>query len=407
MSASARVSADNTSTQVAIVGAGPAGLMLALMLRRAGIAAVVLESRSREHVQDRLRAGVLEQGTVEFLYEMGLDARLRTLGMVQTGIDFRFDGTTHRIDFAGAAAGRTVTVYPQHEVVVDLLRACDAEGVDLRFGAGVERIEGVEGARPRVHFGTDGSNGGGAGVLDCEFVAGCDGGRGVSRAAIPAEVLRVHERVYPFGWLGILADAAPAMPDVTWGCDERGFAMMSIRSQTVTRLYLQCAPDDDAGNWTDERIWSELHARLDVPGLPPINEGRITQKSVTAMRSFQVEPMRHGRLFLAGDAAHIVPPTGAKGLNAALADVKVLGRAFERHYRHNDDGGLERYSATCLRRMWLVHRFSSGLCTMVHRFDGDSSFVRNMQRADLHYMTGTPAGQRAFSENFTGLPVEA
>ena len=391
------------STQVAIIGAGPAGLMLAHMLHRAGIDSIVLESRSREHVKDRLRAGVLEHGSVDFLREMGLDARMRVKGMPQTGIDFRFDGAAHRIDFAAATGGRTVMVYPQHEVVADLLLARDAAGAGMWFGAAAQGIDNVEGPRPRVRYQLDGEEC----TLECEFVAGCDGFRGASRSAVPESVLRVHERVYPFGWLGILADAAPAAPDVTWGCHERGFAMMSIRSPEVTRLYLQCEPDDAANNWPDARIWSELHQRLDVPGRPPINQGRITQKSVTAMRSFQIEPMRYGHLFFAGDAAHIVPPTGAKGLNAAFADVKVLGTALTRYYANGDAAGLDRYSEVCLRRMWLVHRFSSGLCTMVHRFDQDSSFARHMQRADLDYMTGTAAGRLAFSENFTGLPVDA
>ncbi|HEY4372496.1 MAG TPA: 4-hydroxybenzoate 3-monooxygenase [Burkholderiales bacterium] len=390
-------------TQVAILGAGPAGLMLAHMLRRAGVEAVLLESRSREHVQDRLRAGVLEQGSVEFLREMGLDARMQKIGMPQTGIDFRFDGATHRIDFAQSSGGRTVMVYPQHEVVTDLLAACEASSVQMRFNAAAERVEDIEGSRARVVFREDGVER----TLECEYVAGCDGFRGVARNAIPAAALQIHDRIYPFGWLGILANAAPAMPDVTWGCHENGFAMMSMRSPKVTRLYLQCPPDDAADNWSDARIWSELHARLDVPGMPRINEGEITQKSVTSIRSFQVEPMRYGRLFLAGDAAHIVPPTGAKGLNAALADVKVLGTALTRYYREGDAQGLDNYSAICLKRMWLVHRFSAGLCTMVHRFEADGSFTRKMQRAELNYMTGTDAGRRAFSENFTGLPVEA
>jgi p-hydroxybenzoate 3-monooxygenase len=224
---------------------------------------------------------------------------------------------------------------------------------------------------------------------------------------IPADRLRVYDRIYPFGWLGILAEAKPAIRDITWGCHEDGFAMMSIRSPSVTRLYLQCAPDEDPEAWSDDRIWSELHKRLDVPGLPPVNEGPITQKGVTAMRSFLAEPMQHGRMFLAGDAAHIVPPTGAKGLNSALADAKVLGRALTERLRHDRKDWLERYSDICLQRMWLVQRFSAGLCTMVHQFPGENAFVRRLQRADLDYMTKTVPGRLEFSENFTGLPITA
>jgi p-hydroxybenzoate 3-monooxygenase len=219
--------------------------------------------------------------------------------------------------------------------------------------------------------------------------------------------MKVYDRVYPFGWLGIVAEAKPAIEHITWGCHEDGFAMMSIRSPSVTRLYLQCEPDETPDAWSDDRIWSELHKRLDVPGQPPVEEGRITQKGVTAMRSFMAEPMQHGRLFLAGDAAHIVPPTGAKGLNSAMADVKVLGRALSEHYRHGRSDWLERYSAVCVKRMWLVQRFSAGLCTMVHQFPADNAFVRRLQRADLEYMTTTHAGRLQFSENFTGLPVDA
>jgi p-hydroxybenzoate 3-monooxygenase len=254
-----------------------------------------------------------------------------------------------------------------------------------------------------IHFEQDGR----PASLECDYVAGCDGFRGISRAAIPADRTRIYDRIYPFGWLGILAEAKPAIQDITWGCHEDGFAMMSIRSPTVTRLYLQCAPDDDPDAWSDDRIWSELHKRLDVPGLPQLQEGPITQKGVTAMRSFLAEPMQYGRLFLAGDAAHIVPPTGAKGLNSALADVKVLGRALSEHYRQGNGDWLARYSQVCLRRMWLVQRFSAGLCTMVHQFPGENAFVRRLQRADLDYMTTTVPGRLEFSENFTGLPVEA
>lgn len=389
-------------TQVGIIGAGPAGLMLAQILHTQGIDSVIVERSSQEHVRTRLRAGVLEQGTVEMMREFGVGERVTSAGLRQRAIDFRFNGESHPIDFE-AECGRNTWVYPQHEVVTDLMAARERSGQPVLYDAPVTRIEGLEGARPVIHF----EHGGEAARLECDFVAGCDGFRGVSRGAIPADKLKVYDRIYPFGWLGILAEAKPAIQDITWGCHEDGFAMMSIRSPSVTRLYLQCAPDEDPQAWSDDRIWSELHKRLDVPGLPTLNEGRITQKGVTAMRSFLAEPMQHGRLFLAGDAAHIVPPTGAKGLNSALADVKVLGRALTEHYRHANGEWLRRYSDICLRRMWLVQRFSAGLCTMVHQFEGENAFVRRLQRADLEYMTTTVPGRLEFSENFTGLPVAA
>jgi p-hydroxybenzoate 3-monooxygenase len=389
-------------TQVGIIGAGPAGLMLAQILHMQGIESVILERSSQEHVRARLRAGVLEQGTVEMMREFGVGERVAGVGLRQRAIDFRFNGESHPIDFA-KECGRSTWVYPQHEVVTDLMAARERSGQPVLYDAPVSRIEGLEGTRPVLHFERNGE----AARLECDFVAGCDGFRGVSRGAIPADKLKIFDRIYPFGWLGILAEAPPAMEDITWGCHEDGFAMMSIRSPSVTRLYLQCEPDEDPQAWPDDRIWSELHKRLDVPGLPAINEGRITQKGVTAMRSFLAEPMQHGRLFLAGDAAHIVPPTGAKGLNSAMADVKVLGRALTEHYRHGKREWLERYSDICLKRMWLVQRFSAGLCTMVHQFPGENPFVRRLQRADLEYMTTTVPGRLAFSENFTGLPVDA
>jgi p-hydroxybenzoate 3-monooxygenase len=389
-------------TQVGIIGAGPAGLMLAHMLHLQGIESVIVERAGREHVRTRLRAGVLEQGTVDMLREFGLGERIARLGLKQRAIDFRYGGESHPIDFE-AACGRNTWVYPQHEVVTDLMEARDRSGLPVLYDAPVSRIEGLEGDRPEIHFEREGE----AGRLECDYVAGCDGFRGVSRSAIPVDRLKVYERVYPFGWLGILADAKPAIEHITWGCHEDGFAMMSIRSPSVTRLYLQCAPDEDPDAWSDDRIWAELHKRLDVRGLPPVNEGRITQKGVSAMHSFLAEPMQHGRLFLAGDAAHIVPPTGAKGLNAALADVKVLGRALTECYRAGRTDRLERYSEVCLQRMWLVQRFSAGLCTMVHQFPGENPFMRRLQRADLEYMTTTVAGRLAFAENFTGLPVAA
>jgi p-hydroxybenzoate 3-monooxygenase len=387
-------------TQVGIIGAGPAGLMLSHMLHLEGIESVIIERSAQDHVQNRLRAGVLEQGTVEMMRSLGLGKRIGELGLEQHRIDFRFAGESHPIDFH-EATGRSAWIYPQHEVVKDLMAARQAAGARMMFETPVTAIEGIDSARPVIRFEKDGV----PDELHCDFVVGCDGFRGVSRDAIPAHVAQVHDRLYPFGWLGILAEAPPATSEVVWGCHEDGFAMMSIRTPQVTRLYLQCEPDEDPSNWSDDRIWSELHKRLDVPGLPPINQGRITQKGVTAMRSFLFEPMQHGRLFLAGDAAHIVPPTGAKGLNSAMADVKVLSTALERYFKGGTGESLANYSKTCLRRMWLVQRFAAGLCTMVHSFPGDSSFVRRLQRADLEYMTGTATGRLEFSENFTGLPI--
>lgn len=389
-------------TQVGIVGAGPAGLMLAHLLRQEGIEAIVVERSAREHVRTRLRAGVLEHGTVEMLRAAGVGERIAHVGMEMHAIDFRFGGRSHRLDFHEASNGRCAWVYPQHEVVTDLMTACEAGGVPVLYGAPVQRIEGLEDEHARIVLADDHASG----SITCDFVAGCDGFRGVSRGSMPASVARSYDRIYPFGWLGILAEAPPATPDVTWGCGDGGFAMMSMRSPSVTRLYLQCEPDEDPDNWSDDHIWSELHRRLDVDGMPPVREGRILQKGVTAMRSFLSEPMRHGRLFLAGDAAHIVPPTGAKGLNSALADIKVLAAALVDHYRRGRSESLATYSERCLRRMWLVQRFSAGLCTMVHQFPGQNEFVRRLQRADLDYMTGTQAGRVQFAENFTGLPIE-
>jgi p-hydroxybenzoate 3-monooxygenase len=389
-------------TQVGIVGAGPAGLMLSHMLHLEGIESVIIERASREHVQSRLRAGVLEHGTVDMLKELGLGERIGKLGLEQHAIDFRFGGESHRLDFHQATNGRSAWVYPQHELVTDLMNARMQAGAEILFETSVTRIEDLQTKKPKIHFEQDGE----PRQLACDFVIGCDGFRGICRDAIPDKVLKTYDRVYPFGWLGILAEAPAPTNEITWGCHEDGFAMLSIRSPSVTRLYLQCAPDEDPDHWSDDRIWAELHKRLDVPGMPPVNEGRITQKGVTAMRSFLAEPMQYGRLFLAGDAAHIVPPTGAKGLNSAMADVKVLGQGLVEQYKRGAVDILDRYSQICLRRMWLVQRFSAGLCTMVHQFPGENAFVRRLQRADLDYMTGTVAGRLEFSENFTGLPIE-
>ena len=381
------------------MGAGPAGLMLSHLLHLEGIESVVLESRSRAYVRERVRAGVLEQGVVELMRETGIGERVSRLGIRMRGIDFRFGGEPHLVEFSAASGGRYAMVWPQHELVEDLANARVAAGGEILYESPAKGFEDVNGNKPTILFGENQR-------LQCDFVAGCDGFHGISRGAIPSSVLKEHDHIFPFGWLGVLAEAPPAWPDITWGCHPREFAMMSMRTPTMTRLYLQCPPDDDAASWSDERIWSELHERLDLPGGAKLNEGRIVQKGVAAMRSYVAEPMRYGRLFLAGDAAHIVPPTGAKGLNSAMADVRVLARALAEHYKRGNDALIERYSETCLRRMWLVQRFSTWLCTTVHRFPDTDAFTRRLQLAELQYMAGTETGRRMFAENFTGLPVE-
>jgi p-hydroxybenzoate 3-monooxygenase len=374
--------------------------MLSHLLHLEGIESVVLESRSRAYVRERVRAGVLEQGVVELMQQTGVGERVSRLGIRMRGIDFRFGGEPHLVEFSAASGGRYAMVWPQAELVEDLANARVAAGGEILYESPAKGFEDVNGNKPTILFGQNQR-------LQCDFIAGCDGFHGISRGAIPSAVLKEHDHIFPFGWLGVLAEAPPAWPDITWGCHPREFAMMSMRTPTMTRLYLQCPPDDDAGNWSDDRIWTELHARLDLPGGTRLNEGRIVQKGVAAMRSYVAEPMRYGRLFLAGDAAHIVPPTGAKGLNSAMADVRVLARALAEHYKRGNDALIERYSETCLRRMWLVQRFSTWLCTTVHRFPDTDAFTRRLQLAELQYMAGTETGRRSFAENFTGLPVDA
>jgi p-hydroxybenzoate 3-monooxygenase len=388
-------------TQVGIVGAGPAGLLLSHLLYRAGIESVVIEARSRDHVEQRQRAGVLEQGTVETLIAAGVGERLQREGMVHEGIDFRFDGTAHRIDVKWLSGGRVVTVYAQTEIVRDLIAARVGDGGVILFASEVIRIDDIDGDTPVIRFRHDGSEH----TLACEYVAGCDGFRGVCRDAIPEGVLTTYRRDYPFAWLGILAEAPPGSHEVIYAYHDNGFALQSMRSPRVSRLYLQCPLDDDAVDWSDDRIWSELHARLAADGFA-LREGPITQKAITGMRSFVVEPMQYGRMFLAGDAAHIVPPTGAKGLNAAVGDVRVLAAGFEEFYRRGKSDLLARYSDIALRRIWKVERFAASLCTMLHRFDGDDAFTRRMQLADLAMITSDPLAGMIYANNYAGLPFE-
>ncbi|MDZ7841184.1 MAG: 4-hydroxybenzoate 3-monooxygenase [Gammaproteobacteria bacterium] len=388
-------------TRVVIVGAGPAGLMLAHLLQMQGIDSIVLESRSREYVEARIRAGVLEQGTVDALAEVGVDDRLRREGLVHEGVEFTFGGRRHRFDFRELVGG-TITVYGQHEVVKDLIAARLDAGGDIRFGVSEVALGDLTGDRPRVSFRHNGE----LREITADYVAGCDGFHGVCRRHIPEERLTVYEHTYPFAWLGILAEAPPAQDELVYASHEDGFALFSMRSPQITRLYLQCDPDEDADAWTDEALWAELHKRLESAddGFR-LNEGPVLQKNVAPMRSFVCEPMQYGRLFLAGDAAHIVPPTGAKGMNLAVADVRVLAGALEERYRSGSTGALDEYSRRCLRRIWKVQRFSWHMTSMLHRYPGRDAFARRLQLAELDYFTTSEAGRRVVAENYVGLPL--
>jgi p-hydroxybenzoate 3-monooxygenase len=390
-------------TQVAIIGAGPAGLLLAHLLRRAGIESVVVEIRSREYTEHRVRAGVLEQGTVDVLTENGVGARLKREGLVHHGVELRFAGAGHRIDLTELTGGRAITVYGQQEVVKDLVAARAAADAPLYFEASDVRVAGFDTDRPRVTFRHEGREH----ALDCDFIAGCDGFHGICRESIPAGALAFHERAYPFAWLGILAAAAPSRDELAYANHERGFALFSMRSSEVTRLYLQVAPDESLEAWSEDRIWSELHTRFaGDDGWQPA-EGAILERGITGMRSFVAEPMRHGRLFLAGDAAHIVPPTGAKGLNLAVADVRVLARALARWYAAGEAGYLEAYSATCLKRVWRAEHFSWWMTSMLHRAPEEDSFHRRLQLAQLEYVVTSRAAAASLAENYVGLPFGA
>jgi p-hydroxybenzoate 3-monooxygenase len=387
-------------TQVGIVGAGPAGLLLAHLLDRAGIDCVVLEARSRAYVEERQRAGLLEQGTVDLLNELGVGDRLAREGLVHHGLALRFEGVSHRIPLSDLTGGKSVVIYGQTEVVKDLIAARLAQGRDIRFEAEALALDGLDTSSPSIRFRADGREE----TLTCDFVAGCDGFHGICRAALPAAALTIYERDYPFGWIGILSESPPVSHELIYVNHDRGFALFTMRSPHVSRLYLQCDVDEDINNWPDARIWDELRLRLgDEPALP---QGAVTQKNVTPMRSFVAAPMRHGALFLAGDAAHIVPPTGAKGLNLAAADVRVLARALIAFYASRSPRLLERYSDVCLKRVWKAQRFSWWMTSMLHRFHEHTPFERRMQLAELDYITGSHAGMTTLAENYVGLPFE-
>jgi p-hydroxybenzoate 3-monooxygenase len=387
-------------TQVGIVGAGPAGLLLGHLLCQHGIDSVVLESRSRRHVEERVRAGVLEHGTAELLDAAGVGARLRREGLQHHGIELRFAAASHRIPLT-ELTGRSITVYGQQEVVKDLVAARVAAEEPLLFEVAQVTLHGIETAEPAIRFVHDGE----ARELRCDFIAGCDGFHGVSRAAIPAGVLREHSRDYPFAWLGILAAAPPTSEELVYAHHENGFALYSMRSPAITRLYLQCAPDEDLGAWSERRIWDELHTRLGSGSGWKLAEGEILRRGVTGMRSYVAEPMRHGALFLAGDAAHIVPPTGAKGLNLAVNDVRILAHALATHYDDRSNDELDRYSSRCLKRIWRAEHFSWWMTSMLHRFDGDA-FQEKLQLAQLEYVTTSRAAAASLAENYVGLPYD-
>jgi p-hydroxybenzoate 3-monooxygenase len=393
-------------TQVGIVGAGPAGLLLSHVLHLQGVESVVVETRSRQYVEERVRAGLLEQGTSDLMVETGVGERLKREGLVHHGIYLRFGRGTHHIDFKDLV-DRCVVIYPQNKVVADLFDArlavgglifCESEDVSVHDFAET----GGE-AHPKIRF----RAGGKPEEVVCDFIAGCDGFHGICRPSIPESALTVYERMYPFGWLGILAEAPPSSDELIYAYHERGFALLSMRSPEVSRLYVQCRPDEDIREWPDDRIWDELHKRLaTADGKWKLTEGPILQKGVTGMRSFVVEPMQHGRLFLAGDAAHIVPPTGAKGLNLAVADVRVLARALAEFYACGRMDLLENYSKTCLRRVWKVQRFSWWMTSMLHLFDTDNAFDQRRQLAELDYVTSSRAASQTLAENYVGLPME-
>jgi p-hydroxybenzoate 3-monooxygenase len=384
-------------TKVGIVGGGPAGLMLSHLLHLRGIEAVVLEARSRAELESEIRAGVLEQNTADLLAETGVGERMKREGAIHHGIELRFGGRGHRIDFEDLV-GRAITVYGQHEVVKDLIRTRLDAGGEIHFGAEVVDMKNVDSENPSITFRKDGENH----ELSCDFIAGCDGGRGACRPAVPEGAFTSYERTYPFGWFGILVEGPPSTRELIYNLHERGFALVSTRSPEIQRLYFQCDPSDDTGNWFDDRIWEEMHTRLDTEEWT-LTEGNIIQKSIVHMRSFVCEPMRYGRLFLAGDAAHIVPPTGAKGMNLAISDVRALTEALAEFYESGKKNLLENYSETCLKRVWAVSRFSWWMTGMLHRFDGDDAFRHKMQLAELDYVVGSRAASTTLAENYTGL----
>ncbi len=392
----------NMRTQVGIIGAGPAGLLLSLLLAREGIESIVLESRSRADVESTIRAGVLEQGTVDLLTDMGLGERMQREWAAHHGIELRFDGEGHRIPLSELTNGRAITLYPQHEVLRGLIAARLNQGGPILFNVQDVQVFDVSSAHPRLQCAHEQKQM----ELQCDFIAGCDGFHGMSRASFPEAIQTVFTRFYPFGWLGILMQAPPSSHELIYAYSERGFALVSTRSLELQRMYLQCDPGDDIANWSDELILEELQARLATRDNWQLRVGPIVQKSILAMHSFVIEPMQYSRLFLAVDAAHIVPPTGAKGLNLAVADVRHLARALALFYSNQRTDLLEAYTQTCLRRVWRAEHFSWWMTSMLHRFPDDDAFGQQLQCSQLDYTVRSPAAAASLAENYVGLPFE-
>jgi len=387
-------------TQVGIVGAGPAGLMLSHLLHLAGIESIIIEDRSREYCENRIRAGLMENWVAQMLIDTGAGARLQREAMVHDGIFIAFNREAHKLDFA-ELIGKRVYIYDQKEVVTDLIAKRLADGGQILFEVSDTSVHDFITAHPKIRFKHDGK----AQEIDCDFIAGCDGFHGVCRPSLPKESWAGYDRVYPFGWLGILSESPPPEKELIYAYHENGFALFSMRGPQLSRLYLQVAPDEDPAKWPDARIWDELNTRLG--GVRPLQQGKVLQKGVTPMRSYVAEPMQFGRLFLAGDAAHIVPPTGAKGMNLAMADVRVLSRALERFYRKGESDGLDGYSRTALRRVWKGQRFSYWMTSMLHRFGGEyAAFDMKRQLAELDYVTSSQAAAVSLAENYAGLPID-
>jgi p-hydroxybenzoate 3-monooxygenase len=387
-------------TQVAIIGSGPSGLLLGQLLHKAGIDTVVIEHKSKDYVLSRIRAGVLEQGAVDLLDEAGVGARLHKEGLVHGGIELSFDGERHRIDMQELTGGKTVTVYGQTEVTRDLMDARAACGATTIYEADDVRIANFDTDRPSVTWTENGV----AKTLACDFIAGCDGYHGVTRVSVPPAAITAYERAYPFGWLGVLADVPPASHELIYAHHPRGFALCSMRSRTRSRYYVQCRLGEDIESWTDERFWDELRQRLDPQAAAAVVPGPSIEKSIAPLRSFVAEPMRFGRLFLAGDAAHIVPPTGAKGLNLAASDVRYLSQGLIEHYRERSDAGLDHYSQRALARIWKAERFSWWMTSILHAFPEETPFAKRIQRAELAYLVSSQAAMTSLAENYVGLP---